>query len=80
MVSKLEKYYIPYGPVKESHCIFAWESIRSPVGRKQLILFNPNIYSFLCQVFVESLLCARHVLFSQDILSSWNLCYGEKNW
>ena len=60
MVSKLEKYYIPYGPVKESHCIFAWESIRSPVGRKQLILFNPNIYSFLCQVFVESLLCARH--------------------
>lgn len=60
MVSKVKKYNILYDPVEESQCIFAWESKRSPIGRKQLTLFNPNIHSFLCQVFMESLLCARH--------------------
>lgn len=60
MVSKLEKYCIPYGPVEESQRVIAWESITSPVGRKQSTFFNSNIHSFLCQVFIESLLCVRH--------------------
>lgn len=36
------------------------EKYKSPVGRRQLTVFNLNSHSFICQVVIESPLCGSN--------------------